>query len=75
MVQDSGSSAGTRPPPARASPSACRPTAFGSQGQYTIVIPSEDLVIVKIGWAYAPNDDHVATARLVKETIAALKSE
>lgn len=49
--------------------------AMGSQGQYTIVIPSQDLVIVKIGWAYTPNDDHVAVERLVKETIAALQSE
>ena len=49
--------------------------ALGSQGQYTIVIPSQDLVIVKIGWAYTPNDDRVATARLVRENIAALQSE
>jgi CubicO group peptidase (beta-lactamase class C family) len=49
--------------------------AMGSQGQYTIVIPSEDLVIVKIGWAYTPYDDRVAVERLVKETIAALQSE
>jgi hypothetical protein len=32
-------------------------------------------VIVKIGWAYTPNDDRVAAERLVKETIAALQSE
>ena len=49
--------------------------AIGSQGQYTIVIPFQDLVIVKIGWAYTPNDDRVAAERLVKETIAALQSE
>jgi CubicO group peptidase (beta-lactamase class C family) len=48
--------------------------AIGSQGQYTIVIPSHDLVIVKIGWAYTPHDDHVAVERLVRETIAALQS-
>jgi hypothetical protein len=48
--------------------------AFGSQGQYTIVIPSHDLVIVKLGWAYTPHDDHVAVERLVRETIAALPS-
>jgi CubicO group peptidase (beta-lactamase class C family) len=47
--------------------------AIGSQGQYTIVIPSHDLVIVKIGWAYTPHDDHVAVERLVRETIAALE--
>jgi CubicO group peptidase (beta-lactamase class C family) len=49
--------------------------AVGSQGQYTIIIPSQDLVIVKIGWAYTPHDDHVAVERLVRETIAALQSE
>ena len=46
--------------------------AIGSQGQYTIVIPSHDLVIVKLGWAYTAHDDHIAVARLVRETIAAL---
>ena len=49
--------------------------AIGSQGQYTIVIPSHELVIVKIGWAYTPHDDHVAVERLVRETIAALQAE
>jgi CubicO group peptidase (beta-lactamase class C family) len=49
--------------------------AQGSQGQYTIIIPSEDLVIVKIGWAYTLNDDRVAVEHLVRETIAALRSE
>ncbi|WP_076858621.1 serine hydrolase domain-containing protein [Bradyrhizobium mercantei] len=48
--------------------------AAGSQGQYTIVMPSLDLVIVRIGWSYTPNDDRVATERLVRETIAALPS-
>src|SRR5262245_27795522 len=49
--------------------------AVGSQGQYTMIIPSYDLVIVKLGWAYTPHDDHVAVERLVRETIAALQSE
>src|SRR4029453_15491976 len=49
--------------------------AVGSQGQYTIVIPSRDLVIVKIGWAYTPHDGHVAVERLVRETVAALPSK
>lgn len=49
--------------------------AVGSQGQYTIIIPSEDLVIVKIGWAYTPHDDIVAVERLVKEVIAALHAD
>jgi hypothetical protein len=30
-------------------------------------------VIVEIGWAYTPDDDRVAVARLVRETIAALQ--
>jgi hypothetical protein len=33
------------------------------------------LVIVKIGWAYTPRDDHVAVERLVRETMAALQSK
>jgi CubicO group peptidase (beta-lactamase class C family) len=48
--------------------------AVGSQGQYTIVIPSKALVIVKLGWAYTPDDDRLAVERLVGETISALKS-
>jgi len=47
--------------------------ALGSQGQYTIVIPSRELVIVKLGWAYTPDDDRVAVEHLVRETIAALE--
>ncbi|MCW5831360.1 MAG: serine hydrolase [Labilithrix sp.] len=46
--------------------------ALGSQGQYTIIIPSKDLVIVKLGWAQTPSDDFEAVSRLVKATIAAL---
>jgi CubicO group peptidase (beta-lactamase class C family) len=49
--------------------------AIGSQGQYAIVVPSQDLVIVKIGWAYTPHDDQVAVERLVRQTVAALQSE
>ena len=49
--------------------------AEGSQGQYAIVVPSHDLVIVKLGWAYTPHDDHVAVERLVRETMAALQLE
>jgi CubicO group peptidase (beta-lactamase class C family) len=49
--------------------------AIGSQGQYAIVVPSHDLAIVKIGWAYTPHDDHVAVERLVRETVAALRPE
>ncbi|MBD9524719.1 serine hydrolase [Ensifer sp. ENS02] len=46
--------------------------AVGSQGQYTIVIPSEDLVIVRLGWSYTPDDDIIATERLTREVIAAV---
>jgi len=46
--------------------------ALGNKGQYTIVIPSEDLVIVKMGMAYTPHDDIAAVERFVKEVIAAL---
>ena len=46
--------------------------AVGSQGQYTIIIPSEDLVIVKMGWAYTPHNDIATVEVLVKEIIAAL---
>jgi CubicO group peptidase (beta-lactamase class C family) len=49
--------------------------ANGAQGQYAIVIPSKDLVIVRIGWAYTPDDDRVAVERLIRETILALQSE
>lgn len=49
--------------------------AKGNQGQYTIIIPSEDLVIVKLGNAYTPDDDFVAVSRLVRETLAALHAE
>ena len=74
----SGPSAATPPPPAQRIAAGFPADSFmaiGSQGQYTIVIPSHDLVIVKIGWAYTPHDDHVAVERLVRETIAALQTE
>jgi hypothetical protein len=45
--------------------------AVGTQGQYTIIIPSMELVIVKMGWAQTPSDDIDAVARLVKNTISA----
>jgi len=46
--------------------------AYGSQGQYTLIIPSEDLVIVRLGWSYTPEDDMGAFERLTREVIAAL---
>ena len=74
----SGPSAATPPPPAQRIAAGFPADSFmaiGSQGQYTIVIPSHDLVIVKLGWAYTPHDDHIAVERLVRETIAALQAE
>jgi len=46
--------------------------ARGNQGQYTIIIPSEDLVIVRLGWSYTADDDIAAVERLTREIIAAL---
>jgi CubicO group peptidase (beta-lactamase class C family) len=48
--------------------------ALGSQGQYTIVIPSHQLVIVRLGWSYTPHDDLDAAERLTREVIAALSA-
>jgi hypothetical protein len=49
--------------------------AYGSQGQYTLIIPSEDLVIVRLGWSYTPADDMAAFERLTREVIAALHTD
>jgi CubicO group peptidase (beta-lactamase class C family) len=49
--------------------------ALGNQGQYTIILPSEDLVIVRLGWSYTPDDDIAAAERLTREVVAALHAD
>jgi hypothetical protein len=49
--------------------------AFGSQGQFTIIVPSADLVIVRLGWSYTPDNDIGPAARLTREVVAALRTE
>lgn len=46
--------------------------ARGVHGQYTIIIPSQRLVIVRMGDAYTPFEDMPAVDRLVGEVIAAV---
>ena len=47
--------------------------ARGSHGQYVVIIPSEDLVIVRFGPAWTPRDDMDALTRFTREVIDALK--
>lgn len=47
--------------------------ARGSYGQVVIVVPSADLVIVRMGYAYTDRGDIAALGRLTRESIAALK--
>jgi CubicO group peptidase (beta-lactamase class C family) len=49
--------------------------ARGSQGQYVVVIPSERLVIVRLGMAYTPRGDIEAMERLVADAVSSVKQE
>jgi CubicO group peptidase (beta-lactamase class C family) len=46
--------------------------ARGTYGQYVLVIPSQDLVIVRLGPAWTARGDMDAVARLTREVIATL---
>lgn len=47
--------------------------ARGTNGQYVVIVPSADLVIVRLGPAWTPRDDMAAVNRLTSEVVDALK--
>ena len=46
--------------------------ARGAQGQYVVIVPSRQLVIVRMGPAWTPRDDMAVVARLTRDVIDAL---